>query len=92
MLKILIAEDDRELRQLFTHVLNKSGYTVNGVVDGVEALDALEKDRRVEISQKYSKETEHSANNMDFLFRSMKKSRCYGIHNIVNILSEGENI
>lgn len=55
-------------------------------------LDALEKDRRVEFSQKYSKETEHSANNMDFLFRSMKKSRYYGIHNIVNILSEGENI
>ena len=39
-----IAEDDRELRQLFTHVLNKNGYSVKGVVDGAEALEALEKD------------------------------------------------
>ena len=44
MLKILIAEDDRELRQLFTHVLNKNGYSVKGVVDGLEALETLEKD------------------------------------------------
>ena len=44
MLKILIAEDDRELRQLFSHVLTKSGYTVKGVGDGREALDALETD------------------------------------------------
>ena len=44
MLKILIAEDDRELRQLFTHVLLKHGYTVTGVFDGQEALDALEND------------------------------------------------
>ena len=42
MLKILIAEDDRELRQLFTHVLVKQGYTVTGVSDGQEALDALD--------------------------------------------------
>ena len=44
MFKILIAEDDRELRQLFQHVLLKNGYTVKGVADGQEALDALEKD------------------------------------------------
>ena len=44
MLKILIAEDDRELRQLFTHVLVKSGYTVKGVGNGQEALDALDTD------------------------------------------------
>ena len=44
MLKILIAEDDRELRQLFSHVLNRHGYTVVGVSDGQEALDALDKD------------------------------------------------
>jgi len=55
-------------------------------------LDAIKKEQRVEISQKYSKETEHSSSNMDFLFRSMKKSRYYGIHNLINILSEGENI
>lgn len=43
MFKILIAEDDLELRQLFRHVLLKNGYTVKGVSDGQEALDALEK-------------------------------------------------
>lgn len=44
MLKILIAEDDRELRQLFSHVLIKHGYTVKGVSDGKEALDAMDND------------------------------------------------
>ncbi len=41
MLKILIAEDDRELRQLFTHVLTRHGYSVRGVSNGKEALDAV---------------------------------------------------
>ena len=44
MLKILIAEDDRELRQLFIHVLNRNGYTVTGVSNGQEALDAMDAD------------------------------------------------
>ena len=44
MLKILIAEDDRELRQLFSHVLIKNGYIVTGVSNGQEALDALDGD------------------------------------------------
>ena len=44
MHKILIAEDDRELRQLFSHVLTKNGYTVKGVSDGQEALDAMKND------------------------------------------------
>lgn len=44
MFKILIAEDDRELRQLFQHVLTKHGYSVRGVSNGKEALDALEQD------------------------------------------------
>lgn len=44
MLKILIAEDDVELRQLFQHVLSKNGYYVSGVSNGREALDALEQD------------------------------------------------
>lgn len=44
MLKILIAEDDRELRQLFSHVLIKNGYTVKGVSNGQEALDAMDSD------------------------------------------------
>ena len=42
MFKILIAEDDRELRQLFQHVLVKTGYTVTGVSNGAEALEAID--------------------------------------------------
>ena len=42
MLKILIAEDDQELRQLFSHVLTRHGYTVTGVSNGQEALDAMD--------------------------------------------------
>ena len=44
MLKILIAEDDRELRQLFEHVLVKNGYSVRGVSDGQQALDAMDEE------------------------------------------------
>ena len=44
MHKILIAEDDYELRQLFSHVLTKHGYAVRGVSNGQEALTALERD------------------------------------------------
>jgi len=44
MLKILIAEDDRELRELFSHVLVKNGYSVKGVSNGKEALDAMDAD------------------------------------------------
>ena len=42
MFKILIAEDDRELRRLFERVLTKDGYSVTGVSNGREALAALE--------------------------------------------------
>lgn len=42
MLKILIAEDDRELRQLFSHVLHKNGYTVTCAGNGREVLEAME--------------------------------------------------
>ena len=44
MFKILIAEDDRELRQLFSHILTKNGYVTKGVSNGKEALDELDKD------------------------------------------------
>ena len=44
MLKILIAEDDRELRRLFAHVLIKNGYSVKEVADGKEALDAIDEE------------------------------------------------
>lgn len=44
MLKILIAEDDHELRRLFAHVLIKNGYSVREVKNGKEALDAMDND------------------------------------------------
>ena len=42
MFQVLIAEDDRDLRQLFSRVLEKNGYGVEGVANGREALEALE--------------------------------------------------
>ncbi len=42
MFKILIAEDDNELRQLFSHVLIKNGYSVTGVDNGERALAAMD--------------------------------------------------
>jgi len=44
MFKILIAEDDYELRHLFSHVLIKNGYFVKEVDNGKEALEAIEND------------------------------------------------
>ena len=42
MFRILIAEDDRELRMLFARTLEKHGYSTIGVSNGKEALEALE--------------------------------------------------
>ena len=42
MFRILIAEDDRDLRQLFCHVLTRNGYTAVGVSNGEEALAAMD--------------------------------------------------
>lgn len=44
MFKIIIAEDDTELRTLFKQVLIKNGYSVCGVSNGKEALEAIESD------------------------------------------------
>lgn len=42
MFKLLVVEDDGELRQLFSTVLRKEGYQVLEAEDGVEALDVLD--------------------------------------------------
>lgn len=44
MFRILIVEDDHELRQLFQKVLIQNGYSVKGVENGKAALAALEKE------------------------------------------------
>ena len=45
MFRILIVEDDRELRQLFKHVLLKNGYAVTEASDGEQALAAMENEQ-----------------------------------------------
>ena len=44
MFRVLIAEDDTELRTLFQHVLTKNEYSVTCVSNGKDALDAINKD------------------------------------------------
>ena len=44
MYRILIAEDDAELRTLFTHVLTRNGYDVVGVDNGQKAFDTIRAD------------------------------------------------
>lgn len=44
MYRILIAEDDAELRTLFTHVLMRNGYDVTGVDNGRKALEAIRRE------------------------------------------------
>ena len=42
MFRILVAEDDSELRQLFCRVLTRNGFTAFGAADGAEALELME--------------------------------------------------
>lgn len=42
MFKIIIAEDDRELRQLYTKVLRRNGYEVIEAKDGQQVIDILD--------------------------------------------------
>jgi len=44
MFKILIVEDDKELRQLFERVLVKNGYTVKGAANARDALDEIDRE------------------------------------------------
>ena len=41
-------------------------------------------------AQKFSKEIEHSALNMEILQKAIRKSRCFSVENLINILSEKE--
>ena len=44
MFHILIVEDDKELCELFSTILVKSGYKTTRAKDGIEALDVLDKE------------------------------------------------
>lgn len=45
MIRILIAEDDYDVSQLFKHVLLQKGYSVVTVSDGSEALETMNKEK-----------------------------------------------
>lgn len=47
-----------------------------------------EKNERIKAMQKYSKEVEHSALNMEFLENQIKRSRCYSVENLINNIWE----
>ncbi len=44
MFRILVAEDDAALQQLFCRVLNRNGFSAVGVSDGQEALELMERE------------------------------------------------
>lgn len=58
------------------------------VIQRLQASENADKERRTKIMQRFSKEVEHSASNMDFLGISMKKSRFYSVENLINIIQE----
>ena len=45
MARILLVDDDPEIRSLTRRILENNGYKVSVVVDGKECIDVLEKDR-----------------------------------------------
>lgn len=49
--------------------------------------DSDNRQSRIEAMRRYSKEVEHSAENMATVFEAIKKSRCFGSDNLINILS-----
>ncbi len=60
------------------------------IISRLQAENIEDKASRVRAMQKYSKEVEHSAQNMEYLCSAMKKSRFYSVENIINILSQRE--
>ncbi len=58
------------------------------VIRNLQADCVEDKNARVRVMQRYSKEVEHSARNMEYINSSIKKSRFYSIENLINILEE----
>lgn len=54
----------------------------------LHAAENADKAKRTQIMQRFSKEVEHSASNMEFLNITMKKSRFYSVKNLINIIQE----
>lgn len=58
------------------------------IIQKLHATVNADKEKRTQIMQRFSKEVEHSAPNMEFLNRSMKKSRFYSVENLINLIME----
>ena len=58
------------------------------IIQKLCAQQKADKDSRIQIIQRFSKEVEHSAANTDYLNREIKKSRFYSIENLINIIQE----
>jgi hypothetical protein len=70
-------------------LLTKAKFTVLSIINicRIQAFaNASDKQSRVEIMQKYSKEVEHSANNLETLNLLIKQSKYYSVGNLINIL------
>ena len=73
------------------NLASKSRFTVFSVliclILEASLPDFNTKSARIEAIRRYSKEIEHSAENMDAVFTAIKKSRFFGSDNLINILS-----
>ncbi len=58
------------------------------IIQKLCAAQNADKEKRTEIMQRFSKEVEHSAYNMDYLNAVIKKSRFYSVENLINIIWE----
>ncbi len=58
------------------------------VIQKLCAAQNADKEKRIQIIQRFSKEVEHSASNMEYLNTEMKKSRFYSVDNLINIIQE----
>lgn len=70
---------------------SKARFTVFSVIMNLALQASLpdftDKSARIEAMRRYSKEIEHSAENMNAVFTAIKKSRFFGSDNLINILS-----
>ncbi len=73
------------------NILSKAKFVVFSVISCMmltaKLFDRQNKAERTEAYRRYSKEVEHSAENMSSVFSAIKKSRCFGSDNLINILS-----
>ena len=84
--EMLRKEEDMRMK-----LAEKAKFTVFSVVACLALQAALpdfsQKSARIEAARRYSKEVEQSAENMAAVAHAIKKSRCFGSDNLINILS-----